>query len=187
MQNIRQPPDPVLALSFREWACQVLRAEGRRLTSQRLALFELIEAAPGHPDADDLYRLARERVRGLSLSTVYRTLSLLKQHGLVDELHLSHEHYHYEPRVYGEHYHAACTACGVVEEFATSLVEQLKPELERQYGFSVTRVAIELSGRCRRCRATSAPSPRGAAGRPRPPAAAPTASQTSHESKGFRC
>src|SRR3712207_9050490 len=85
--------------TFQERARAALRSEGHRMTQQRDVLLDVIEHAGEHLDADGLYRLARERDSRISLSTVYRTLSLLKRHDLVDELHLSEEHHHYEAKI----------------------------------------------------------------------------------------
>jgi Fe2+ or Zn2+ uptake regulation protein len=123
------------------------------MTHQRELLLDVIESAESHLDADELYRRARERDRRISLSTVYRTLSLLKRHDLVDELHLSEEHHHYEAKSGVEHYHVVCQECGSVEEFASPLTVQLRAEVEKRYSFDVTGLDIEIVGRCRRCRA----------------------------------
>src|SRR5437764_7485389 len=97
---------------FRDRARDALRSEGRRMTQQRDVLLDVIETAGAHLDADGLYQLARQRDNRISLSTVYRTLALLKQHNLVDELHLSEEHHHYEAKSARQHYHLLCTECG---------------------------------------------------------------------------
>jgi len=61
--------------------------KGQRVTSQRRLLLDLIRQSEGHLDADELYRLAKEREPRISLSTVYRTLRLFKELGLVEERH----------------------------------------------------------------------------------------------------
>src|ERR671922_310161 len=116
---------------FQDRAREALRSEGHRMTQQRDVLLDVIEHAGAHLDADGLYRLARERDNRISLSTVYRTLSLLKRHDLVDELHLSEEHHHYEAKSADQHYHLVCTECGAVEEFASGVAERLRDELNR--------------------------------------------------------
>src|SRR5688500_14795024 len=124
--------------SFQERARQALRVEGHRMTQQRDVLLDVIEHAGEHLDADGLYRLARERDNRISLSTVYRTLSLLKRHDLVDELHLSEEHHHYEAKSGAHHYHFVCASCGAVKEFSGGAADRLREELLREHGFRVT-------------------------------------------------
>lgn len=141
----------VSALPFQERARQALRSEGHRMTQQRDVLLDIIQNAGSHLDADGLYRLAREQDDRISLSTVYRTLSLLKRHRLVDELHLSEEHHHYEARSANEHYHLVCTECGAVQEFSGGIVQRLREELKRDQGFDVTEMQLDIAGRCARC------------------------------------
>lgn len=143
-------------LSFRDRARQALRSEGHRMTQQRDVLLDVIEHAGDHLDADGLYRLARERDSRISLSTVYRTLSLLKRHDLVEELHLSEEHHHYEAKSAEHHYHLVCTDCGKVEEFSGAVIDRLRDQLKRDQGFEVGVVQLDISGRCAQCLAPTA-------------------------------
>ncbi len=131
----------------------LLSSAGRRATSQRTLLLELIREAEGHLDATELYQLARERDPRISLSTVYRTLSMLKEVGLVNELHFAEEHHHYEVKPPAEHFHLVCLRCGKVIEFGSPLTDQLKTELTARHGFDITSTAIDLAGYCAECRA----------------------------------
>lgn len=147
-KNAARPPR---GSSFRDRARMALRSEGHRMTQQRDVLLDVIQQAGEHLDADGLYRLARERDNRISLSTVYRTLALLKRHDLVDELHLSEEHHHYEAKTGDQHFHFVCTSCGAVEEFAGGVAEQLRDELAHHHGFEVTSMQLDVSGLCTRC------------------------------------
>ncbi|HEX2324275.1 MAG TPA: Fur family transcriptional regulator [Chloroflexota bacterium] len=139
-------------VSFRTRARDALRAEGYRMTKQRDTLLDVIEHAEGHLDADGIYDLARKRDPRISLSTVYRTLNLLKHHDLVDELHLSEEHHHYEPKSgRPQHYHLVCVDCGGVQEVSGGVLDSLKQELQRERGFAVTGVQLDVQGHCGRC------------------------------------
>ena len=136
-------------------ARRILAPAGRRTTNQRAVILEVLRHNVGHLDADEVYRLAKQQDPRLSLSTVYRTLSLLKQLGEVDELHLAEEHHHYEARAIGssEHYHQVCLGCGHVVEFASDLTDKLSDEQATAKGFSITGVHIDLAGYCGACRA----------------------------------
>ena len=136
-------------------ARRILAPAGRRTTNQRAVILEVLRHNVGHLDADEVYRLAKQQDPRLSLSTVYRTLSLLKQLGEVDELHLAEEHHHYEARGIGssEHYHLVCLGCGHVVEFASDLTDKLRDEQATAKGFSITGVHIDLAGYCGACRA----------------------------------
>ncbi len=130
----------------------LLSSAGRRATSQRTMLLELIREAQQHLDAPELYRLARERDPRISLSTVYRTLSMLKEMGLINELHFAEEHHHYEVKPPAEHFHLVCLGCGRVIEFESPLTGQLKAELTARHDFEITSTAIDLGGYCSECR-----------------------------------
>jgi Fe2+ or Zn2+ uptake regulation protein len=138
--------------TFREQARAALRSEGHRMTRQRDTVFDVIAGAGAHLDADEIYRLARERDPRISLSTVYRTLAVLKRERLVDELHLSEEHHHYEARPAEPHYHLLCTNCGSVEEVSGQEVAQFQESLAKRHGFAVTSLQLDIGGVCRKCR-----------------------------------
>ena len=126
------------------------------MTQQRDVLLDVIEHAGEHLDADGLYRLARERDSRISLSTVYRTLSLLKRHDLVDELHLSEEHHHYEAKTGDQHFHFLCTSCGTVKEFSGGAADRLREELLKEHGFHVGAMQLDITGICASCASRAA-------------------------------
>ncbi len=149
--GVNEKGGPLVETSFRAQAGEALRAEGHRLTKQRDVLLDVIERSDRHLDADSIHRLARARDARVSLSTVYRTLSLLKRRNLIDELHLSEEHHHYEPKSTSQHFHLVCSDCGTVEEFIGGAVEALRDSLRRNRGFEVTSLQLDVVGRCGRC------------------------------------
>jgi Fur family ferric uptake transcriptional regulator len=133
---------------------QELISRGVRMTHQRRLLVEIIQSADRHLDALELWEKARQRDTTLNKVTVYRTLALLKKHGLVDELDLLHlqggRHY-YEARTTRDHIHLACLKCGRIQEFESSLFEKLKGQIERERRFHITVVRVEAGGYCDKC------------------------------------
>jgi Fur family transcriptional regulator, ferric uptake regulator len=129
-----------------------LNTTGRRLTGQRLLLLQLIEDHEGHLDAHELFRLASERNPRLSLSTVYRTMNLLRDLGLVNEVHLGEEHHHYELRSPSDHCHLVCASCGKVIEIGGELIEQLKATVAVQQDFEISEAQVDFVGLCGDCR-----------------------------------
>lgn len=125
---------------------------GQRVTSQRRLLLDLLRHSEGHLDADELYRLAKERGPRISLSTVYRALSLFKELGLVEERHFADEHHHYEVKRKREHHHLVCLGCGKVVEFQSPLTKRIKEHMSRQSGFEILNASVYLEGYCERCR-----------------------------------
>jgi Fur family ferric uptake transcriptional regulator len=131
---------------------KILRKAGKRVTPQRLLILKAIREGGGHLDADEIYRLARRKAPRLSLSTVYRTINVLKEAGMIEELHLGEEHHHYELRGKGEHYHLICQGCGKVVEFECPFTEQLVRDLGEKYDFEITGIHLDLAGYCAECR-----------------------------------
>jgi Fur family ferric uptake transcriptional regulator len=131
-----------------------LAARGVRMTSQRRLLVGIIQDSPRHLDAATLLDLARKQNPEIDRATVYRTLALLKERGLIDELDLMHiqgEKHYYEAKTSRDHCHMACFRCGAIMEYASSSFEKLKEEMIKQSGFQIRVVRLEVGGLCKRC------------------------------------
>ena len=136
-----------------------LKKRGVRLTRQRQILLELIDKAGSHLDAEQLYDLARQRDPKINRVTVYRTLKLLKQGQLVDELDLMHyegDQHYYETRMKQEHAHVVCLRCGKVEEYYGEPLTRLKKQIETHFGFQILVARTEIGGYCANCQAVRA-------------------------------
>jgi len=127
------------------------RAAGRRLTSQRRLILEVLQESDEHLDAEALHDRAKARDSDIGLATVYRTLAVLKEMGLVEEHRLGEEHGHYEAVGDGPHYHFTCLGCGKVLEFDTPLVAQIQRELSEREGVSIIGAHLHVSGYCVEC------------------------------------
>ena len=125
---------------------------GKRETNQRRLILSLLNESEGHLDADELYRLAREREPRISLATVYRTLSLFKEEGIIEERHFIEGHHHYEVKGESDHYHLVCLKCGEIVEFESAAIGDMKDDVYRKTGFKVVGGDICLEGYCKRCR-----------------------------------
>ncbi len=139
----------------RQSLVQELVSRGIRMTGQRRALLQILEEAEDHLDAATLLELARKRDASIDRATVYRTLSLLKELRLIEELdlmHLTGEKHFYEAKTSGDHVHLACFRCGKIEEFTSRTLRRLQSEIARQSGFEITVVRTEAGGFCRSCR-----------------------------------
>ena len=151
-----------------------LRERGIRLTRQRQVLLDLIDKTGLHLDADQLYALAKQKDPKINRVTVYRTINMLKDVGMVDELDLMHwsggQHY-YETRLKQEHAHVICLRCGKVEEFYGQPLQRIRRQVESHFGFQVLIARTEVGGYCRQCRSLRAQELQTAAGKPRAEAA----------------
>ncbi len=125
---------------------QFLRASGKRVTAERRLILRIIEDNP-HLDANEIYQLARRENPKISLSTIYRTMTMLRQLGLVEATDLGEDHYHYEVHLQ-EHYHLICLGCGKLIEIPPS--DAIK-QLGEERGFEVVGVKLEIFGYCEEC------------------------------------
>lgn len=124
-----------------------LRARGLRVTPQREKVLDAVRAL-GHATPEQLC----DAVAGVDMATVYRTLDLLEELGLVKHTHLGHGAPSYRPAE-DEHIHLACHACGAVIDAPPRLVDELDRELRVDHGFVLDRGHFTVFGRCARCAA----------------------------------
>jgi Fur family transcriptional regulator, ferric uptake regulator len=132
-----------------------LHARGVRMTAQRRLLVSIIQDSPRHLDAATLLKIAKQSDSEIDRATVYRTIALLKNLGLIDELDLMHlegEKHYYEAKTNRDHCHMACFECGAIMEYASSSFERLKQDIARRSGFEIKVVRLEVGGLCQRCR-----------------------------------
>src|SRR4051794_40194490 len=149
-----------------------LSLRGVRLTRQRKILLDLIDKTGQHLDAERLFHLAQEKDPKLNRVTVYRTLKLLKEGGLVDELDLMHqagEQHYYETRRKQEHAHVICLGCGKVEEFFGDPLQKLRRQIEAHFAFQIVLARTEVGGYCSHCQSMRAREMREAAAATPPP------------------
>ena len=138
-------------LNNKEKSRDFLNTAGLRSTHQRAIILDIIRSGQGHLDADEVFRLARKKQPRISLSTVYRTLSRLKELGLIEELHFDEAHHHYEIKQQNEHHHLVCQGCGKVIEFeypVSTILEKQVPEVK---DFEITYTEVQIMGYCPEC------------------------------------
>ena len=128
-----------------------LRGLGLRVTQQRTQVLDAVRTL-GHATPEQIC----ESVSGVDVTTVYRTLELLEQIGLVRHAHLGHGAPSYRPAE-DEHIHVVCHACGAVVDADPGLVEPLAQQLLKQDGFVLDRAHFTVVGRCRSCAAEQIP------------------------------
>jgi Fur family transcriptional regulator, ferric uptake regulator len=132
-----------------------LASAGIRMTRQRRVLLEILDQSDAHLDARTLCERAQKKI-DIDRATVYRTLELLKQKGLIDELDLMHLHgemHYFEARTGSEHFHLACYGCGKITEVEDGMFERLKKHVALHEGFKVQTARLEIGGYCRACTA----------------------------------
>ena len=128
-----------------------LSRRGYRLTPQRMMILEAVEAADDHISADEIYSRVCNRYPHLNISTVYRTLELLKEQGLVTKTDMGDGRVRYHSIRKGHHHHLVCQNCGCIIDLDEEVLLPLKDALSLDYGFSADLKHLAIFGRCGKC------------------------------------
>ena len=134
-----------------DWQAE-LRAKGYRLTPQRQLVLEAVGTL-GHATPEEIVTAVRETASGINISTVYRTLELLEELGLVRHTHLGHGSPAWSVAAEDDHVHLVCRGCGEVEEVERAAVAGVARELQERRGFVVDLGHLTVFGLCRACAA----------------------------------
>jgi Fe2+ or Zn2+ uptake regulation protein len=143
---------------------QALRSRGFRLTSQRLAVISVLLETDEHLTPAQVLARGRRAQPGLGLTTVYRTLELLRESGYVRRIHLDEGCHAYACLREKEGHHLVCQTCHRVVDFPCTGLTELVEETAERTGFAVESHLLELVGLCPACQVSnSTPGPAGAA------------------------
>ena len=139
---------------FFDQARQAIVAEGGRMTNQRQIILDVIARSHEHLTADDITARAQRLDRTINPSTVYRTLTLLKERGLVKSRYYDQDSHRevFEPTPNTEHYHFTCSRCGKVIEFESRHMPALRAQLQTEFGVEVRTACLCLTGLCEGCK-----------------------------------
>ena len=132
-----------------DWQAE-LRARGYRLTPQRQLVLQAVGEL-GHATPDEIVTAVRRTAAGVNISTVYRTLELLEELGLVTHTHLGHGAPTYSVATGDDHVHLVCRDCGEVAEAPPDVVAPVVEQLAATHGFSVDVGHFAVFGRCAAC------------------------------------
>lgn len=130
-----------------------LERRGLKLTAERRALFDEIFGRHEHLEADELLVRLRAKHKKISRATIYRTLELMVDSGIVGRVRIGEVGYRYERLRAGDHHdHLICDHCGRVFEFFEARIEELQDEVAEKHGFLLLSHSHQMRGICRRCR-----------------------------------
>lgn len=136
----------------------VTRSAGAKLTHQRLEILRELSSSDAHPDAETVFEAVRERVPTVSLDTVYRTLWLLCDLGLITTLGPRRDGIRFDTNL-ERHHHFMCVRCGLVRDFQSPELNNLNlPQLVNDLG-GVLEARVEVRGVCARCQQEQPQSP----------------------------
>jgi len=127
-----------------------LRSRGLRLTAQRQLVLEAVYSL-GHATPDQVHGEVARTAAGVNITTVYRTLELLEELGLVTHAHLSHGSPTYHGVSENQHVHLVCRDCGDVAEAPSELLSDVASTLKQDQGFTVDIGHVALFGLCSTC------------------------------------
>ena len=125
---------------------------GYRLTPQRIMVLSAIEDSDDHISAEEIYAQIVAKYPQVNISTVYRTLELLKRLGLVTETDLGGGRVRYHSAEKGHHHHLVCEKCGTMIDIDESTLARLQDVLFHRYNFSARLSHLAIFGRCEKCR-----------------------------------
>ncbi|GAA1268919.1 transcriptional repressor [Sphaerisporangium rubeum] len=128
-----------------------LRSRGYRVTPQRQLVLEAVTKL-GHATPEDICGEVQETARGVNISTVYRTLELLEELGMVTHTHLGHGAPTYHLASEADHVHLVCRNCEKVTEIRPDVVQGLVDTLDREFGFVTDVHHLTIFGQCRDCK-----------------------------------
>ena len=124
---------------------------GYRLTPQRVMILSAIEASDDHISAEEIHAQIVAKYPQVNISTVYRTLELLKGLGLVTETDLGGGRVRYHSADKGHHHHLVCEKCGAIIDIDESTLARLQDVLLHRYNFSARLSHLAIFGRCADC------------------------------------
>lgn len=125
----------------------------QRMTRQRAALAELLDATPDFRSAQQLHQMLAESGKPVGLATVYRTLQAMAEAGDVDVLRIEDGEALYRRCAHGHHHHLVCRECGTAVELTGDVVERWATRIAQEHDFVEVEHTAELVGTCRDCAA----------------------------------
>ncbi len=132
----------------------LLKGNRHKLTPQRKAIMRILLASPGHLTPAAIYEQVIRRNPRISLVTVYRTLNILAELGLVCDLRTGTHSKSYVAGNAEHHGHIICTNCGRVVDFTAYNLEDLEQQLAADSGYHISDHRLDLYGRCPACAAS---------------------------------
>ena len=133
----------------------VMRQHGYKLTPQRRAVVQVVTSSNDHLTPNDINEKIRGIYPGIGLVTIYRTLEILTELGLVCEVHSGGSCRSYTMGSRQHHHHLICSGCGTVVDFTGHYLDGLEKNLSEESGFRIDGHLLEFIGLCRECQSVS--------------------------------
>ncbi|MBM4124162.1 MAG: transcriptional repressor [Nitrospira sp.] len=129
---------------------QRFRERGLKMTPQRAAIYQALAGTTSHPTAEDLHRQVRRRHPMISPNTVYYTLGVLREAGLVHEVNYWHDRSRFDANI-ELHHHLICLGCRSIQDLTDEALDRLGISDQATSGFAITGHRVEFHGYCAAC------------------------------------
>jgi len=137
----------------REIFAKYIQSQGYKSTKQRDDIVDVFLSSDKHISTEDLYLKVKVKNPSIGFATVYRTLKLLTDAGIAQEINFGDGHSRYEKALSKDshHDHLICTKCGKIEEFENLKIEKLQKDVVKKYKFQMKKHKLEIYGLCKKC------------------------------------
>jgi Fur family ferric uptake transcriptional regulator len=137
-------------LTAKQRCLDFIAKKNLRITSQRMVIIDTVFSTDQHFTAEQLLEWSRERDKSVSRATVYRTLPLLTESGLIREMDFGKDYKFYDPNYadHPNHSHIICQDCEKIVEFESEKIDRLENEISHKLGFSVKTQRLQITGTC---------------------------------------
>ena len=129
---------------------RILHEQGARITPQRVAILRVLENSGNHPDADTVYREVSREYPHISRDTVYRTLAMMEEKGIIGSVLSVGHSKRYDPTP-SRHHHLVCVQCKKIMDFTSEKFDRLDPPAGAVSRFQVLRTTVHVEGLCEEC------------------------------------
>ena len=130
---------------------EICRRQGIKATHQRTEILREVAGSEEHPDAETIYARVRKKIPAISFDTIYRTLRLLEDSGVIARVGSMRDRTRFDANT-DRHHHFVCTNCGMIGDFYSDVMDRLPVPREVSEMGNVDGVYVELRGVCRTCK-----------------------------------
>lgn len=129
----------------------ILREHKKKITPQRLAVYNVIQSRKDHPNAEELHEEVKKLHPSISLSTIYQVLDLLQELGLISKIKSVERDSRYETDI-SPHLNAICPKCGAIQDYHTDSISEFWNKIKKEFNFEPLSKRIDAYRVCEKCR-----------------------------------
>ncbi len=130
---------------------QILREQKKKITPQRIAIFELLRTRKDHPTAEEIYKDVKIKYPSISMSTIYQVLDLLQELGWVNKIKSKKRDARYETNT-TPHVNLICPECDNIEDYHSKTIDDFWSQIEKEFEFKLLNKRIDVYRTCKKCK-----------------------------------